>query len=101
MFQSLQGTIQTGRPPEGEGGRTGVSIPSRYDPNYKSTRSRGFILYSFQSLQGTIQTQGIDYDVIPGTPFQSLQGTIQTAGVREKIGARALEFQSLQGTIQT
>ena len=78
---------------------------------------------TFQSLQGTIQTQVHAGILSPGFQFQSLQGTIQTepqdfmprrdvrvsipsrydpnADHRVKIDVQYALFQSLQGTIQT
>ena len=57
--------------------RISVSIPHRYDPNFRLIVSIPQLTV-FQFLIGTIQTEGYSKEVFATLKFQFLIGTIQT-----------------------
>ncbi len=78
-----------------------VSIPHRYDKNFRRVAEIRQKVPMFQSLIGTIKTIAERFRLSPREVFQSLIGTIKTPVCFLVIHFAQNKFQSLIGTIKT
>ena len=69
-----------------------VSIPHRYGSKVLARRPGAGAQKVFQSLIGTVQSEGGGGKMKQKTPFQSLIGTVQSYGLTVRFGSMDLRF---------